>query len=86
MSIAAVAHSGGSSVGSLALYSQIGVGIGGIFVAALLVYLLGYTQVLEASERDDRRLRLLLVSAILPLQFAFVGLIAFESFRIIGLL
>lgn len=78
MSIAAGVHSGGSSFGSLSPGVEVGLGIGGIIIIALLVYLLGYLQVVTASERALGHLRILLVAAIVPLQAVFFGIIAFE--------
>ena len=77
---------GTSSASSLSVLARLGVGVGGIFVTALLAYLLAYLQVLGASRRDRRRLRTLLVAVSVPLAFAFAGIVAFESLRIIGLL
>lgn len=57
---------------------------GGIFVTAALVCLLAYLNVLEASERDRRRLRALLVVSILPLTFVFVVTVALRSLAAIG--
>lgn len=78
MSIAAGLHSSGPSFGSLSLYAQVGLGLGGIILLALLVYLLAYLQVVTASERELRHLRTLLVAVIVPLQIAFFGVLAYE--------
>ena len=86
MGLTAVVNTGTSSASSLSVLARLGVGVGGIFVTALLAYLLAYLQVLGASRRDRRRLRTLLVAVSVPLAFAFAGIVAFESLRIIGLL
>ena len=86
MGITAVVHSGSSSVASLSLLSQVGLGVGGIFVTTLLVYLLAYLKIIEASSRSKQYLRQLLVGTSVPLLVAFAGIIAFESLSIIGVL
>lgn len=85
MSLTAIVSSN-APADSLSLLSSQGVGIGGIFVTALLAYLLAYLNVVEASERNRRGLRSLLVAAIVPLALVFAGIVTFESLTIIGLL
>lgn len=85
MSLTAIVSSN-APADSLSLLSSQGVGIGGIFVTALLAYLLAYLNVVEASERNRQGLRSLLVAAIVPLALVFAGIVTFESLTIIGLL
>lgn len=85
MSLTAIVSSN-APADSLSLLSTQGVGIGGIFVTALLAYLLAYLNVVEASERNRQGLRSLLVAAIVPLALVFAGIVTFESLTIIGLL
>lgn len=74
-----------SSGSSLPLLSNPGVGSGGIFISALLTYLLAQLHIVGASERDFRGVRTLLVVMIVPLGIVFVGIIALESLSIIGI-
>lgn len=79
-----IAVQSASSGSVLSLISGVGVGLGGIFVTAVLVHLLGYLNVVKASERHRQRLQSLLVMTSIPLMFAFGGLIAFESLSVLG--
>lgn len=72
--------------GSVSLFATVGVGVGGIFVTALLVYLLAYLNVLNASERNRERLQSLLVAAILPLTFVFFAFVLYQSLAVLGFL
>jgi len=86
MGLTAVVSPSGSSGGPLSLLSALGVGAGSVFVIAILVYLLAYLNVIEASERNRQRLRWLLVSVSIPLVFAFAGVVLFESLDTLGYL
>jgi len=86
MGLTAVVSPSGSSGGALSLLSALGVGAGSVFVIAILVYLLAYLNVIEASERNRQRLRWLLVSVSIPLVFAFAGVVLFESLDTLGYL
>lgn len=86
MGLTAAVTSGTPSASSLSLISTVGVGAGGIFVTALLVYLLAYLNVVEASERNRQHLQSLLVVASIPLAFVFVSVVAFKTLTILGYL
>jgi len=58
-------------------------GIGGIFVAASLIFLLAYLDLLNASDADDPQLRTTLVIIIIPLLLTFGGIVLFESLQVI---
>jgi hypothetical protein len=78
--------SSGSSASAPALLSNLGVGVAGIFVTGILIYLLAYLNVVENSERDRPSLHLLLVAANVPLSFAFAGILIYESLVVVGFL
>jgi len=86
MGLTAVGSSVASSTTSLSLLSAPGVGAGGIFLTAVLVYLLAYLNVIEAGGPEQRQLRAFLITASLPLVVVFAGIVAFESLTIIGIL
>ena len=75
-----------SSGSTPALLSGLGVGVAGIFVTAILIYLLAYLNVVQNSERDRSSLRSLLVAASVPLSVAFAGVLIYESLVVIGFL
>lgn len=56
-----------------------GLAAGGIFVAVLLVLLLAYVDLLDASRIEDEQLRRLLVASVLPLGITFVVVVLYES-------
>lgn len=61
-----------------------GVGPAGPILSALLVFLLAYLYIVEASERDRYRLQALLGAITVPLAVVFIAIIAYESLAIIG--
>lgn len=75
-----------STAEPLSLLLDVGYGVGGIFITVLLVYLLAYLNIVEASERSRVRIRSLLISVSLPLAVVFTGIITFASLSIIGVL
>lgn len=84
MSLTVAVPPGVSSGGGLSLLADPGVGAGSMFVTGLVVYLLAYLNVVEASERDRRWLRWLLVAMIIPLATAFLGILVFETLETLG--
>lgn len=86
MGLTIVVSPNASSASTLPMLSGLGVGEGGIFATAVLIYLLAYLNVVEASERDRSRLRSLLVSVSFPLLLAFIGIVVFESLIATGFL
>jgi hypothetical protein len=61
--------------------SAVGLGAGGIFVAAALVLLLAYLDVFDASGKENERVRTMLVATILPLGITFSGAVIFQSMQ-----
>lgn len=86
MGLTIVVSPDASSASALPMLSELGVGEGGIFATAILIYLLAYLNVVEASEHDHSRLRSLLVAVSFPLLLAFIGIVAFESLIATGFL
>jgi hypothetical protein len=81
-----IASSSASAASSLSLFASVGIGVGGILITGVLLYLLAYLNVVEATEHNREQLRSLLVAASVPLVFVFGAIIAFESLTVIGLL
>ncbi|WP_336000308.1 hypothetical protein [Halorientalis halophila] len=72
-----------ASASATSLTSPVGLGVGGIFVAAALVLLLAYLDLLDASRFENPRLRRSLVATVLPLGMAFGGVVVYESLQLI---
>lgn len=72
---------GASSPNAFSALLTPAIGTGGIFVTAVLTYLLGYLNVVSASERNLEQVRSLLVVAVLPLLVVFLSIVLFESLR-----
>lgn len=53
-------------------------GIGGVFVAAALIVLLAYFDVLDAAGGNET-VRQTLMASIIPLALAFAGVVAFQA-------
>lgn len=78
-----------SSSGAAAsgVYTAVGLGVGGIFVAVALVVQLGYLDLLGAADIDpsvDRRIRSMLLAVVIPLMVTFGGVVLFKSFQTLG--
>lgn len=86
MGLIAAAASSAPAPDALALFSVVSLGAGGIFVTGLLAYLLGYLNIVEASDVPRPRLRAHLVSVVVPLAFVFAAIVMFQSLSIVGLL
>lgn len=89
MGLSAIVSSSASSASSASvtsLLSPVGIGVGGVFVAIALVLLLAYYDVLGASEADNAthaELRRTLVVTIIPLLFAFGGVVLFKTLQLL---
>lgn len=84
-SIAGVSGSA-AGVSVTSLLTPVGLGIGGIFVAGVLILLLAYFDLLGASRRDTNDVQMMLLAAIGPLSITFGAIIVFESSQILGVL
>lgn len=67
-----------SATSIASLLSPVGMGIGGVFVAAALIVLLAYFDILDAADGNET-VRRTLVASIIPLALAFTGVVAFQS-------
>lgn len=85
MGLTAIVSSAGAGVSAsaLSLLSPVGLGVGGVFVAAALIYLLAYLDLLNASEAEHRALRRMLVATIIPLSVAFAGVVVFRTLALL---
>lgn len=72
---------GGASATSL--FTAVGVGAGGVLVAVGLIFVLAYLNVLNASERDVERLRVLCVAVAIPLSVTFGAIVIFETLAVL---
>jgi len=77
------AGAGAGAGAATTLLTATGLGAGGIFVAAALLFLLAYLNVLDASERNVARLRALTLAAVIPLFATFMAVVAFEAIAIL---
>jgi Na+-driven multidrug efflux pump len=83
---AAVANAAGAGAGAgvaatTSMFVTVGVGIGGSLIAVLLVFLLGYLNVLEGVSEESHRLRRMLVATTVPLAITFAAVIALASMQ-----
>lgn len=83
MGLTAIVSSSASagSASATSLMSAVGLGAGGIFVAAALIFLLAYLDLFDASEKQNERVRTMLVATILPLGVTFGGIVVFQSLQ-----
>lgn len=90
--LTAIVSSAGSSASSsassasssaLSLLSPVGLGVGGVFVAAALILLLAYFDILTATDDADASLRRTLIATIIPLAAAFAAVIAFHTLMVL---
>ncbi len=78
-----IVKSATAGVSVTALQPAMEQGVGGVFLAALLVYLLAYLDLTGAVAREVGGLRRLLVSCILPLLIVFGGIVVFQALRLL---
>lgn len=83
---AASSSAAGASLSATSLLSPVGVGVGGVVVAAALVCLLAYYDIASAAERDYDAVRKVVPAAIGPLLATFAAIVAFESLTVLGYL
>lgn len=86
MGLTAIVSSSSASAGSASatsLMSAVGLGVGGVFVAAALIVLLAYLDLADASERLNEHARTMLVATILPLGLTFSAIVLFQSLQAI---
>lgn len=81
-SAAGSASSAGVSASVTSLLSPVGLGVGGIFVAATLALLLAYLDLIDAADGREG-LRKMVVAAVVPLGFAFGGIVLFHSLQVL---
>lgn len=79
----ASSSSAAASASVTSMLSPVGAGVGGIFVAATLIWLLAYLDLLDASDLQSDRLRQTLAATIVPLFVVFVGIVAFQTMTIL---
>ena len=84
MGLTAIISSAGGSATSSAttvasLLSPVGLGVGGVFVAAVLILLLTYFEVFSATDVEDETIRTTLCASIIPLAVAFLGVTTFQA-------
>lgn len=73
----------GASASVTSMLSPVGAGIGGVFVAAALIWLLAYLDLLDASELQSDRFRQTLAATIIPLFVVFVGIVTFRTMALL---
>lgn len=88
MGLTAIISSSSSSASAgvsaaTSLLSPVGLGVGGIFVAAALVLLLAYLDLFDASAIDDPEVRTTVLATVVPLALTFGAIVLFESLQVI---
>jgi amino acid transporter len=81
MGLTAIVSSATST--AVSMLSPVGMGVGGVFVAGALLFLLSYLDMLDASSVEDQQLRQTLVAIIVPLAVVFAGVVAFQSIQVL---
>lgn len=62
---------------------SVGVSTGGIFVAVAAIALFAYLDLFNASDRNDERLRTMLVAIVIPLSITFGAFVLSTSLAIV---
>lgn len=73
-----------SASAATSLLSPVGAGVGGIFVAAALILLLAYFDLLGAADGDFSRVRTMVLGVIAPLIVTFGAIVAFQSMTVLN--
>ncbi|EMA44801.1 hypothetical protein [Halococcus saccharolyticus] len=82
MSLAAIVS--GSSPSGMSIVSTAGIGIGSLFAAVALVFLLGYLDLYNATKSTDVRHRRTLIATVLPLLVVFLAVVLVQSMRVLA--
>lgn len=69
---------------AISMFTSVGTGPGGIFVAAALVVLLAYLDIFDASDRQDGDVRPLLLASVASLGVTFAALVLYNSLQVLG--
>ena len=83
-SAATSSASSAATSSAISLTSTVGAGVGGIFVAAALVFLLAYYDLLGASDEVNEQVGQAVLTAIVPLGFVFAGIVLFHSMQVLN--
>ncbi len=75
--------SASASASAISLLSPIGLGVGGIFVAATLIFLLAYFDLFDTADITNPQLRTTLLVTIVPLLLTFAGIVLFQSLQMV---
>lgn len=72
----------GVTASATSMLAPVGAGVGGIFVAAALIYLLAYLDLLDAVEGRTPS-RGAVVATVIPLFVVFAGIVAFQTLALL---
>jgi len=74
---------GPESLQSALLTLYLGLGVGGVFVAAALILLLAYLDVSDAGGDENAQVRRTLLATIVPLALTFGGIVLYQSLQVL---
>ncbi|AWB28162.1 hypothetical protein [Halococcoides cellulosivorans] len=83
MGVAAITSSAAGSATVTSLLSPVGFGVGGVVVAALLIGLLAYLDVLTARPETDSTVRVGVIAAVIPLGLTFGAVVLFQTLQLV---
>lgn len=75
--------SAGVSASVTSLLTPVGLGVGGVFVAAMLVYLLAYLDIVKTFDANVEYHKRTLLAGIIPLLIAFGSIVLYKSLTIV---
>ena len=81
MGLTAITSSAASA--AISLLSPVGLGVGGVFIAAALVLLLSSYDLLDAADYDHEGVRTTMLAMIVPLMITFGGIVLFKSLQVV---
>lgn len=81
MGLTAITSSAASA--AISLLSPVGLGVGGVFIAAALVLLLSSYDLLDAAESDHAGVRTTMLATIVPLVVTFGAIVLFKSLQVV---
>ncbi len=88
---AAIVNAAGAGAGAGAgvsaatsMYLTVGAGIGGIIIAGLLVFLLGYLNLVDGVSPESASLQKMLVAATVPVALTFASAIALQTLGMVS--
>ncbi|WP_254538296.1 hypothetical protein [Halomarina litorea] len=73
-----------TTASAISLFTSVGLGVGGVFVAAALLVMLGHMDLRGAAGDERRRTKYTIAAFVLPLSLTFAGMMVFQTMQVLA--